>query len=82
MTDSRNMEPQDPIQQVFAYHQRTKHQFDRYANSLGYMDWATQPNPFRLFEGAPGISLEFPSEAKTPLYGEVFSGIPRAMPCA
>jgi len=37
---------------VFAYHERTKHHFNRYARSLGHMDWANQPNPFRFYEGA------------------------------
>ena len=29
---------------VVAYHERTKHHFHRYSASLGYMDWATQPD--------------------------------------
>ncbi len=32
-------------------------QFNRYARSLGHLDWANQPNPFRRFEGAPLIAL-------------------------
>lgn len=43
---------------VFAYHERTKHHFDRYARSLGYMDWANQPHPFRYYEGVDSIRLE------------------------
>jgi len=35
------------------YHEATKHHFNRFARSLGYLDWATQPNPFRRYEGAP-----------------------------
>ena len=35
-----------------AYHERTKHHFHRYAAALGYMDWATQPDPFRRYAGA------------------------------
>lgn len=35
------------------YHQRTKHHPERMAASLGYLDWANQPDPFRRFEGAP-----------------------------
>ena len=34
---------------VFTYHEQTKHHFHRYARSLGYMDWATQPHPFRHY---------------------------------
>ena len=35
------------------YHDSTKHHFNRFAQSLGYLDWATQPDPFRRYEGAP-----------------------------
>ena len=31
--------------------------FNQYARSLGYMDWANQPDPFRRYEGAPLIRL-------------------------
>ena len=39
------------------YHQVTKHHFNRFARSLGYLDWATQPDPFRRNAGAPEIPL-------------------------
>ncbi len=42
---------------VRAYHDGTKHHFHRYARSLGYLDWASQPNPFRSFAGAPLVPL-------------------------
>src|SRR5439155_19869669 len=29
---------------VVAYHERTKHHYHRFAASVGYMDWATQPD--------------------------------------
>jgi len=45
------------MKNVLEYHHRTKHSPERYAASLGYMDWATQPNPFRLYEGSQPISL-------------------------
>ena len=38
------------------YHDGTKHHFHRFAPALGYLDWASQPNPFRSF-GVPGIPL-------------------------
>jgi SagB-type dehydrogenase family enzyme len=55
---------------IFNYHEETKHHQHRYARSLGYMDWANQPNPFRLFEDASRITLPLSSsdsveEAKT-----------------
>ena len=39
------------------YHEATKHHFNRFARSSGYLDWSTQPDPFRRFDGAPLIEL-------------------------
>ncbi|MEG3640548.1 nitroreductase family protein [Magnetococcus sp. PR-3] len=39
------------------YHQQTKHRTDRYAASPEFMDWDTQPNPFRHYAGAPRFEL-------------------------
>jgi len=49
------------------YHERTKHRPARYAASLGYMDWATQPDPFRRYDGAELIPLAF-SDATPPYH--------------
>src|ERR1700736_3502736 len=46
-----------PEEVVVAYHERTKHYFHRYAASPGYMDWATQPDPFRRYQGADLVRL-------------------------
>jgi SagB-type dehydrogenase family enzyme len=48
----------DPRAQVLAYHEATKHHFHAYARGPGHMDWATQPEPFRRYRGAPTIELE------------------------
>jgi SagB-type dehydrogenase family enzyme len=42
---------------IHDYHDATKHHFNRFARSLGYLDWASQPNPFRFFHGSPDIPL-------------------------
>jgi SagB-type dehydrogenase family enzyme len=42
---------------VHTYHDGTKHHFHRFARSLGYLDWASQPNPFRSFAGAAEFAL-------------------------
>jgi SagB-type dehydrogenase family enzyme len=47
----------DPIERVIWYHNRTKHHFNRYARSLGFLDWANQPDPFRRFAGAELVPL-------------------------
>jgi SagB-type dehydrogenase family enzyme len=49
---------------VVAYHERTKHHYHRYAASLGYLDWAKQPDPFRRYDGAPLVSLPLPAEGR------------------
>ena len=66
---------------VYSYHDRTKHHLHRYARSLGYLDWATQPNPFRRFEGAPIIRLEQPAIRERLLYDSLFhsSGEPASL---
>ncbi len=47
------------LQIIKDYHQQTKHYSNHYARSLGYMDWANQPLPYRLYEGAEKIRLPF-----------------------
>ena len=54
------------LAQVMRYHQETKHQFNRYARALGYLDWANQPNPFRRFQAAPLIQLTLRDPDETP----------------
>ncbi|NKB80803.1 MAG: SagB/ThcOx family dehydrogenase [Nitrospirales bacterium] len=58
MSDDVN-QTQSPtkVERVQHYHQATKHEFNRYARSLGYLDWANQPDPFRRFHGAPLLPL-------------------------
>jgi SagB-type dehydrogenase family enzyme len=56
---------------VHAYHDGTKHQFHRFARSLGYLDWASQPNPFRSFHGAPIVPLSPRPDAAPSTIGEV-----------
>jgi hypothetical protein len=49
---------------VVAYHERTKHHYKRFAASLGYLDWATQPDPFRRYDGAALVRLPLPKEGR------------------
>lgn len=66
---------------VLDYHNRTKHHSHRYAASLGYMDWETQPNPFRTYQGTQNIPLIF--SHIDPPYHLLFeaNGLPRAPIC-
>ena len=56
------------LQTVIHYHETTKHHQHRYAKSLGYMDWSTQPDPFRSYNGAPKTALPLALEHTTPPY--------------
>jgi SagB-type dehydrogenase family enzyme len=54
------------------YHDRTKHHPHRYATSLGYLDWANQPNPFRRYEGSTLIRLDQVPSSPRPTYDSLF----------
>ena len=49
---------EDSLETVRQYHQVTKHHIHRFASGPGYLDWATQPDPFRRYDGAPLIALD------------------------
>ena len=61
-----------PEEQVIAYHERTKHYFHRYAASLGSMDWATQPDPFRRYPGADLVRLLLPKPGRPLPYWQLY----------
>ena len=48
----------EDLDQVIAYHLRTKHQPHALARGPAIMDWARQPNPFRSYDGSTLIKLE------------------------
>ncbi|MCF8051058.1 MAG: SagB/ThcOx family dehydrogenase [Desulfobacterales bacterium] len=56
MDDDRHI---TALEATIRYHDRSKHRFDRYAPSPGYMDWENQPNPFRFYEGVEPEPLSF-----------------------
>jgi SagB-type dehydrogenase family enzyme len=57
-----------------SYHESTKHHFNRFARSRGYLDWATQPYPFRRYEGAPTHELPRAPLASDVSYDSLFAG--------
>ena len=65
---------------VLAYHERTKHHFDRPARSPGYLDWANQPNPFRNYLGANETRLELDREPPPLAYDRIYE--PNAAPAS
>ena len=62
-----------PEEVVIAYHERTKHHFHRFAASLGYMDWATQPDPFRRYAGADLVRLPLPEAGRPLPYWQLYA---------
>jgi len=65
----------DALATVMLYHRETKHHFSRYARSLGILDWANQPDPFRRYEGCPLIALprlKPEDEPASPPYEDLF----------
>jgi SagB-type dehydrogenase family enzyme len=69
------------VETVIHYHVQTKHHYQRYARSAGYLDWANQPNPFRRYEGTilTPLPLLAPDEAPvSPSYHDIYQGaVPR-----
>ena len=57
----------DPVETVLRYHHETKHHLSCYARSLGYLDWANQPDPFRRFDGAALVPLPILGPEDEPL---------------
>jgi SagB-type dehydrogenase family enzyme len=69
------MHDADRLEAVLRYHERTKHQLHRYAQSPGTLDWVNQPNPFRRYEGAPLTQLPLlgaDDEPLSPRYEDIF----------
>jgi len=54
----------ESIQVVRQYHRVTKHRPNGYAPSPGFLDWDSQPNPFRSYAGA--AKTELPLHPATP----------------
>ena len=48
----------ESLQCVLRYHELTKHFPRQYARAPCYMDWATQPDPFRTYLPAPRLALD------------------------
>lgn len=64
---------------VLGYHRRSEHTAGGYARSLGYLDWASQPDPFRRYLGCRLTPLEHPGPADSPLWSALRH--PRSLAC-
>lgn len=71
----------EPARTTLAYHQASKHHLERYAPGPGHLDWANQPDPFRVYAGAPRTPLPLIADRLAVRYGEVRAGrLPPACP--
>jgi len=55
----------EQTERLFAYHHATKHSYHSVRTNAHFLDWRNQPDPFRIYEGAPLITL--PTEPVFPL---------------
>ncbi len=72
------MADQNVLTAILAYHRRTKHHFHRYAPGPGFLDWATQPEPFRFYEDAPLMALTRKAydRDERPWYDSIYGSLP------
>ena len=53
---------------IRGYHRRTKHAPNRYALGPAFLDWTSQPSPYRSFVGSPRITLPLHDGGDTPSF--------------
>jgi SagB-type dehydrogenase family enzyme len=60
------------LDDVYRYHDGTKHHFHQFARSPARLDWASQPRPFRTFHDTSGVPLfPAPGGARVPEFPHV-----------
>jgi SagB-type dehydrogenase family enzyme len=62
----------DAVAAVLSYHLRSCHHPGRFAPGPGYLDWATQPDPFRTYAGAPVVELPLAADALATPYADLY----------
>jgi SagB-type dehydrogenase family enzyme len=60
--------------ELLEYHERSKHRLNHYAPGPGRLDWTNQPDPFRVFHGAPRIGLPLAADTLSTRYNELRQG--------
>ncbi len=66
---------------VAAYHERTKHRFERYAAGPETLDWHAQPDPFRRFSGCVQRPLPLMADDYAVPYADLYkAGVVTARP--
>jgi hypothetical protein len=60
------------VAKIVGYHEETKHHYERYARSAGYMDWENQPNPFRFYEKSRIVELPLLKKDPRVAYSDLY----------
>jgi len=58
------------LENIFQYHNNSKHSYHSFAPGPGYLDWASQPDPFRKYEGADDVRLKQILQTDRPFFVE------------
>ncbi|MCK5718478.1 MAG: SagB/ThcOx family dehydrogenase [Thiomargarita sp.] len=66
------MKPLDHYEMILAYHERTKHHFERYARGPGQINWDSQPDAFRRYSGAQCFELPLVAESLNCSYTDLY----------
>ena len=61
------------INKIFHYHRSSKHNQHAFAPGPGQLDWASQPDPFRRYEGAEVLPLIKAAQTEGPTFSEALS---------
>lgn len=67
------------LSQVRAYHERSKHGFHAYAPGPGFLNWETQPDPFRRYQGAEQVPLPLGRDPTSGAFPELYQPTPPAV---
>ncbi|WP_428241586.1 SagB family peptide dehydrogenase [Gynuella sp.] len=74
------MKPLSDINQVLHYHEQSKHHTQQYAPGPGFLDWDSQPDPFRTWHGSSRIALPLIYESESPDYHGIYQQPPQLTP--
>lgn len=66
------MNKAESLEHIFHYHEATKHHFHKFANSLGYLNWENQPNPFRIYKNCQTIQLPFLEQEPSAQHADLY----------
>ena len=58
------------MDKIIRYHQTSKHTYHSFAPGPGYLDWESQPDPFRRYEGTETVPLKKIPATERPCFSE------------